>query len=94
MAFNSALGCDGAGELATRRTARVAGNKALVIDFSLLTAMDAASRRFLSRYHAGETVCEQTSSSPESIADIPVASHTAVCEPCRVWISLGAGQKR
>ena len=82
------------GQNAGRGAAR---NISPVIDFSLLTAMDAASRRLLSRY-GGETLivgsCEPEGQLAQSIAGVPGSSVPAVCEPCGVWISLEAGQKR
>jgi hypothetical protein len=99
LSFELADPSDEAGESETWRTAtRVAGKKALVIDFSLLMAMDAASRHLLSRYDAGETrivgTCEPAAQLAQSIGGIPGASVPGVCEPCGVWISLEAGQKR
>jgi hypothetical protein len=76
---------------------RIAGNDAPMIDFSLLTAMDQASRHLLSRDHAGATrivtICEQAGQLAESIAGTQVASAPAVCEPCGIWVSFGASQK-
>ena len=81
-----------------RTAPRVAGNDVSVIDFSLLTAMDEASRHLLSRRHAGETrilaICEQAGQLAESIGGIPAPSVPAAFEPFGIWISLGASQKQ
>jgi len=74
------------------------GDKAVVIDLSLLTAIDGAGRRLLSRYHAGEirfvASSERAGTLAESIAGIPVTSVPATCEPCGIWVSFDAGQER
>jgi hypothetical protein len=74
------------------------GDRALVIDLSLLTVIDGTGRRLLSCYHAGEmrfvASCERAGTLAESIAGIPVASVPATCEPCGIWVSLDASQER
>jgi hypothetical protein len=89
---------DGKFEEAWRTATCVAGNAALVIDLSLLTTIDGAGRRLLSRYHASGirfvASCEQERTRAESIAGIPVASVPAISEPCGVWVSLDASQER
>jgi hypothetical protein len=76
----------------------VAGDKAHVIDLSLLTATDGSGRRLLSRDHPSElrfvASCEQAGTLGESIAGVPVAPGPAICEPCGIWVSLDAIQER
>jgi len=94
------LGCDDAGEAEKiwRKATCVAGNKAWVIDFSLLMAINGAGRRLLSCGHAGEirfvASCERAATPADSIADIPVAPVPLICEPCGIWVSLDASQER
>jgi hypothetical protein len=72
-------------------------DKALVIDLSLLTAIDGAGRRLLSRYHGGEiwfvVSSERAGTLAESIAGIPVASVPATREPCGIWVSLDGSRE-
>jgi len=94
------LGCDDAGESEKiwRRATCVAGNKARVIDLSLLMAINGAGRRLLSCDHAGEirfvASCDRAGTLAESIAGIPAARVPATCEPCGIWVSLDASHER
>jgi hypothetical protein len=94
------LGSDDVGESkkAWRTATCVAGNKAPVIDLSLLTAIDGAGRRLLSRYNAGKIRFVASSGRAgtfaEAIAGIHVAPVPALCEPYGIWVSLDASQER
>jgi hypothetical protein len=93
------LGCDDVGESKAWRTATcVEGNTALVVDLSVLTAIDGARRRLLSQHHSGEVrfvaSFERAGTLVESIAGIPAASVPATCEPCGIWVSLDASHER
>jgi hypothetical protein len=96
------LGCDDVRESAKvwRTATCVAGNGALAIDLSLLTGIDGAGRRSLSRSHASEmrfvASCERPGTLPESIAGISAASMPAICEPFGIWapVKNNSGRRR
>ena len=72
-----------------RRGTCVAGGEVLAMERGLLAAVDGAGgevRLVLS--------CERTGAITESIEGTSAASVPAAREPCGVWVSLGAGQKR
>jgi hypothetical protein len=75
-----------------RKDTLVAGYEALMVERSLLTAIDEADRRLSSRYDADEirlvVSCQRPEDLVESMATIPVAQAPATCEPCGVWVSL------
>jgi hypothetical protein len=88
-----APGCDDIGA-----SDGVAGDKPPVIDFRLLTEIDGACRRLLSRNHAGEmrfvASCERAETPAASIASVPVASVPDIYEPCGIYVSLDANRER